>query len=253
MPALAAVTFDFWSTLIDGTPTPARTAQRMARLHAAIVGAGAACSADELQRAFERVTQHMDRPDRETFEEAGPPGRWAAVARELNLPEELIPFQVVEQAYTDLTLNPLPEPMPYARQAVAAIKQAGYRSGVVCNTGMAGGSVLREVLRRHGLYDYFDATVFSNEFGLGKPSPRIFEHALEALGNVDPARALHVGDIEWLDVRGARAAGMFAALYAPNSNGVLSTQADLVVHDWREFAAQVGELTTRTAQKYSTL
>ena len=41
---LKAVTFDFWSTLVDGNITPERTAQRLARLHAAIV--------DVLQRAL---------------------------------------------------------------------------------------------------------------------------------------------------------------------------------------------------------
>ena len=46
--ALEAVTFDFWSTLVDGNITPERTAARLARLHAAIVGAGHACTSEEL-------------------------------------------------------------------------------------------------------------------------------------------------------------------------------------------------------------
>ena len=33
---LRAVTFDFWSTLVDGTITPERTAERLARLHGPI-------------------------------------------------------------------------------------------------------------------------------------------------------------------------------------------------------------------------
>ena len=33
---LRAITFDFWSTLVDGNITPERTAQRLARLHRAI-------------------------------------------------------------------------------------------------------------------------------------------------------------------------------------------------------------------------
>src|SRR5207248_2462668 len=103
---LRAVTFDFWSTLIDGTPTPVRTAQRVARLHEALVGAGAACSPAELLSAFERVTQHLEEASRETYEEVGPPGRWAALARELSIPESLIPFEVVEKAYEDITLKP---------------------------------------------------------------------------------------------------------------------------------------------------
>jgi putative hydrolase of the HAD superfamily len=96
--------------------------------------------------------------------------------------------------------------------------------------------VLREVLRRHGLLDAFDVTVFSNEFGWSKPDPRIFEHTLDALG-AEPKAALHVGDLEELDIDGARRAGVHSALYAPN--GPVETQADLVVRDWREFPAQI--------------
>ena len=40
MTTLRAVTFDFWSTLVDGAITPERTAKRMSQLHRAIVGAG---------------------------------------------------------------------------------------------------------------------------------------------------------------------------------------------------------------------
>jgi len=237
--SLKAVTFDFWSTLVDGAVTPQRTAARMARLHRAIVGAGHACSVDELQAAFQTVTARMEAPTRESFEDAGPPGRWAALAGELGIPEGLIPFEVVEQAYEDITLNPPPETMPHVDKAVAAMRQAGYKLAVICNTGMAGGHVLREVLRRHGLLDWFDVTVFSNEFGIAKPDPKIFEHTLQELGGIPAAQALHVGDIEQLDVVGARRAGLHSALYAPGPDGEVATDADFVVHDWRDFASQV--------------
>jgi putative hydrolase of the HAD superfamily len=238
---LRAVTFDFWSTLVDGLATPERTAQRVARLQRAIVGAGHACSVDQLLTAFNTVTARFDAPSRESYEDSGPPGRWAALARELGIPEGLIPFEVVERAYEDITLKPPPEAMPHVHGAVEAMKQQGYRLGVICNTGMAGGRVLRQVLKHHGLLDLFDVTVFSNEFGYAKPHPKIFEHALSELGGVLPSQALHVGDMEHLDVEGARRAGLFSALYAPQTEAPdhLETEADFVVRDWRNFASQV--------------
>src|SRR5215216_302538 len=152
---LRAITFDFWSTLVDGTITPERTAERLSRLHAAIVGAGHACTADELRMAFGRALERITDSARETLQDVGPPGRWAELARELGVPEGLIPYEVVEHAYEDITLDPLPDPMPHVHAAVDAMHNAGYRLGVICNTGMAGGRVLREVLKRHGLLDYF--------------------------------------------------------------------------------------------------
>jgi FMN phosphatase YigB (HAD superfamily) len=236
---LEAVTFDFWSTLVDGEITPASTAARVARLHRAIVGAGHTCTSEELLAAFQKVAQMLDDNVRERAEEVGPPGRWAAMAKQLGIPDGLIPYEVVERAYDDITLNPPPPAMPHVREALDAMRRAGYRLAVICNTGMAGGRVLRQVLSGHGLLDEFEVTVFSDEFGVQKPHPAIFEHTLDALGNIAPNQALHVGDVEKLDVEGALRTGMHAALYAPGVEGEVESEADFVVRDWRDFGAQV--------------
>jgi FMN phosphatase YigB (HAD superfamily) len=248
MTYLQAVTFDFWSTLIDGTPTPQRTAERLARLHAALAGAGVTHSAEELRVAFGRALERVSAESQESLRDVGPPGRWATLAKELGIPDGLVPYAVVEKAYEDITLDPLPAMMPHADQAVPAVKAAGYRTGVICNTGMAGGRVLREVLRRYGLLDLFDVTVWSNEFGWSKPDPRIFAHTLAALGDVPPERALHIGDLEELDVEGARRAGVHAALYTPQSvDDPATTDAELVVRDWRDFPRQLADFDRRLA------
>jgi putative hydrolase of the HAD superfamily len=248
---LRAVTFDFWSTLVDGTATPESTARRLARLHAHIVGAGHACSVDELRTAFQRMLDQVTEEARESLIDVGPPGRWQILARELGIAEGTIGVDVFERAYEDITLNPLPREMAHVHAAVEAMKRAGYRLGVICNTGTTGGRTLREVLRRYGLYELFDTTVFSNEFGTSKPHPSIFWHTLDALGGIAPEEALHVGDLEELDVEGAHRAGMLAALYAPGGEPV-ETPAELVVRDWRQFAQQVTGLTNRPVSEGGT-
>jgi FMN phosphatase YigB (HAD superfamily) len=236
---LKVVTFDFWSTLVDGNITPERTAQRLARLQAAIVAAGYPCTPEELRAAFERAFERISADARDSLKDIGPPGRWAVLAEELGIPEGMIAYEVVEHAYEDITLDPLPATMPHVHAAVEAMHQAGYHLAVICNTGMAGGRVLREVLRRHQLFEFFHVTVFSNEFGWAKPHPSIFAHTLEALGGFAPAEALHVGDQEELDVEGARRAGLHSARYVPDLDGDLATDADLIVRDWRDFGDQV--------------
>src|SRR5687768_5875464 len=105
MPRLRAVTFDFWSTLVDGTITPERTAERLARLHRALVGAGHACSAQQLEQAFHRSLERVSAEARDTYRDVGPPGRWAILAAELGVPDGLIAYEVVEHAYEDITLQ----------------------------------------------------------------------------------------------------------------------------------------------------
>lgn len=62
-------------------------------------------------------------------------------------------------------------------------------------------------IQRIGLSPYFQASISAQEFGVGKPDPRIFYAAAGAAG-VEPFEVLHVGDDATLDVLGALNCGM---------------------------------------------
>jgi putative hydrolase of the HAD superfamily len=65
----------------------------------------------------------------------------------------------------------------------------------------------REKLEASELGDRFAAVVVSGEFGIGKPDPTIFEHALAQLG-AEKQDAVMIGDSVDRDVDGAVAAGL---------------------------------------------
>jgi len=67
----------------------------------------------------------------------------------------------------------------------------------------------REKLAASGLERHFDAVVVSGELGVGKPDPRIFEHALASL-RCGPEGAAMVGNSLTRDIAGALAAGLRA-------------------------------------------
>lgn len=90
-----------------------------------------------------------------------------------------------------------------------------YKLAVICNTGATPGAILRELIKKDGLYDYFGVLVFSDEVGFAKPSTRIFNYALEHLGIANPADAAHIGDDAITDVIGAKKTGMKAVWLAP--------------------------------------
>ena len=54
---------------------------------------------------------------------------------------------------------------------------------------------------------YFDHIIISGEFGKGKPSADIFQHALERLG-LNPEDGIMVGDKLTTDILGANTIGM---------------------------------------------
>ena len=117
------------------------------------------------------------------------------------------------------------------------LKEGGVRLGIICDVGMTASPILRGHLDKHGLLELFDHWSFSDEVGHYKPSPIIFEHALSGLGDVAPARALHIGDIRRTDVAGAKGMGMVAVRYTgvsdddtadtPEGDHVLGDHADL--------------------------
>ncbi|MGH8804968.1 MAG: HAD family hydrolase [Polaromonas sp.] len=62
-------------------------------------------------------------------------------------------------------------------------------------------------IKRIGIDAYFRASISAQQFGVGKPDPRIF-HAAAGAAEVQPAQVLHVGDDAALDVLGALNCGM---------------------------------------------
>ncbi len=91
--------------------------------------------------------------------------------------------------------------------ALERLRARGLRLGVISNWDRR----LSAILQGMGIGEAFETVLSSADVGLRKPDPRIFELACERLG-VSPSRAAHVGDHEYADVLGARAAGLLPVL-----------------------------------------
>ena len=98
----------------------------------------------------------------------------------------------------------VPEGVPLA---LARLRSRGLTLVVVSNAN----GRLRHMFARLGLADRVDVLLDSSEEGVEKPDPRLFQIALERSG-ADPETTLHVGDMYYVDVVGARAAGLQAVL-----------------------------------------
>ena len=91
--------------------------------------------------------------------------------------------------------------------ALASLRGAGVRLVVVSNAN----GTLRALFDRVGLTAWFDVVLDSHEWGVEKPDPRLFQLALAESG-ADAASTMHVGDFVHIDIAGARAAGLAAAV-----------------------------------------
>lgn len=79
-----------------------------------------------------------------------------------------------------------------------------YRLGIITN---GSSDHQREKIERTNIARFFDTVIISEEVGIGKPDPRIFNLALKRLA-VDPMAAVLVGDSLERDIQGAQNAGI---------------------------------------------
>lgn len=208
---ITAITFDYWNTLIGETDAPLTLRRQLWR--DLLLDAGRHPVDDEvLDNAFKRAWSEFDR-------------RWR---RNEQAPSEVIARHAVDAlgfgvstrladalvaAYTEASHRVPRQLTDGAAELLGELKDRGLCVGVICDVGTVGSVQLRRWLDEHGVAALIDHWSFSDEVGVFKPHPQIFQHALEGLGALASSSA-HVGDLRRTDVAGARAVGMTTVRYA---------------------------------------
>lgn len=210
--ALRGVTFDLWETLIvdrreNGS---VRFQRRIEGTISALGRAGVTVTAEDVSQAYRSLLPELDQLRRQglditsdeqvrRFLETIHPG-----VHDRMPPDAL---DALRHRYTTLDVDARPQAIPGAREALHAARQLGLRIGLISNTAVTPGRVLRDVMAAEGLLEFFDTLTFSDEVELAKPAPRIFRETLDVLG-VAPEEAAHVGDHARWDILGAQGVGM---------------------------------------------
>jgi phosphoglycolate phosphatase len=190
---LDAVTIDSYGTLVTLIdPVP--------ELAEALVARGVARERDVVLAGFRAEVAHYTRHSAEGSDEEGLARLQRECARvfldavgaELDA-DEFAPVYAGAMHF---------EPLPGVVTALERLRGLGLELAVVANWDLT----LHRLLGEVGLKHYFRAVVHA----AGKPAPEGLLDALSQL-EVDPARALHIGDAE-VDELAARAAGMHVAV-----------------------------------------
>lgn len=212
--AYDAVTFDYWNTLIGETDAP--IALRRSLWSQLLVEAGLPVGDEALDAAFKSAWERFER-------------RWQQ--NEPSAPEQMAGDAVdhvsssagaeiggrlraeLMAAYIDASLHVPRELLPGAGETLERLAGLRVDVGVVCDVGTVHSGHLRRWLEELDVAHLVSHYSFSDEVGVFKPDPVIFEHALAGLGGVAPDRAAHVGDLRRTDVAGARQVGMTSVRY----------------------------------------
>ncbi len=243
--ALQAVTFDFWGTLyqarFDGTSREPRT--------------------DILQRYLTRQGYEIPRERLrvaldESFQRAG--DIWLGEQRTADAPERVgwilkalgvtLPRDVLAAMTKELEEASLADKITLVPGAAETLHELAnhYTLGLISDTGMTPGRVLRQLMARDGILDLFRHCTFSDETGRAKPHPRQFLDTLNELG-VSPVEAVHVGDLTATDIVGARNVGMRAVLFTGVTQGQDASLADAVIASFDELPAVLHRLCHATS------
>jgi len=236
---IQAVSFDFWNTLFTELPGGFALYQEGRRrlLAEALRPCGVYTDEQLHQACLLESDSHYQvwRNEHRTLPTAERVGR-ILTHLEASLPDEVMTKMV--KAYEEGILERPPVLIEGVREALERL--AGkYRLGIISDVGFSPGRVLKQVLAQNELLDLFDSLVFSDEAGRSKPHVEVFNRTAQKLA-ADPREMVHIGDLEFTDIVGAKQAGYRAIRFTgvtPMNNGE-RTMADHVT----SFFSQVPEL-----------
>jgi putative hydrolase of the HAD superfamily len=234
MPAIRAVLFDLWGTLIVDDPADHEATRHLrAKMTSEALGAlGFRYTVADILASFTpALEEHTALHNAE--QDLSARGRTVLYIRHINeaLPDRLDDraWDLLDEAILTPKLSFRPLAMPSARDALLAVRALGLPAALISNTGITPGFVLRRILEDLDLLPLLDLLIFSDEVELAKPARAIFDQTLDEMG-VAPGEAAFVGDQPRLDVMGARRAGMW------------SVQLGALAEDGIEPHARIGSL-----------
>ncbi|KRA98376.1 hypothetical protein ASD83_10360 [Devosia sp. Root685] len=103
--------------------------------------------------------------------------------------------------------------IPGAKEMMDALKAAGHKLILVADGPR---QTFVNMLTHHGLWEHFDAHIISEDVGVHKPDPAMFDAALKAAGltRADASRTVMVGNNLSRDICGANALGITSIFMA---------------------------------------
>jgi len=242
---IKGVTFDWWHTIAE-TPWPDYDAHmrkiRVERIREAFSDRGLVVEPETLYAAYDRHTELLIEKWKEHVDLSGEEQLRAFLEfADLDATDADL-LDALAASFGDAIRSKLPILYPHIGATLAALQRGGYRIGLISNTGRTWGRFLRPIQDDLGIGKFFDDRVFSDEVGIRKPEPPIFEQALSHLG-LRPDEVVHVGDDLVADVGGSKGIGMRAVWFdvghesehaVHDPSALEAVPPDAAIHEHRE-------------------
>lgn len=204
--------FDMWLTIIRSHPVFKEERDRWLRRYFSITA-----PLEEVHNAIRTVDLQANAESERTGLHIPQQTLFERVLTLLNVPiDEKIDWEACFAEQETLFLHYMPQLLdPKIDELFAKIQSQGKTISLLSNTAFITGKSLHKVLAYYGLVSYFSFELYSDEEGIAKPNPAIFQKAYEltnALRPVEKTQWLHIGDNPIADIQGATNAGLCAFL-----------------------------------------
>jgi HAD superfamily hydrolase (TIGR01509 family) len=215
---VTALSFDIWKTLLGGNKAFTNVRLRLIFDELDLPGV----DIEQVHAAYKRADKFFNDEAEHTMTDYGMGERLQMMFATLGIDQSVPDARAIAAIQAKVGklrcqpeyLPPLLEPdLPDTLQK---LKDQGLVLGLLSNTGMDDVQVMEPVLKKVGIWDYFQVRIFSSEDGRAKPNPDLFRRMAREL-KAAPHEVLHIGDNTNADFRAIKA-GLHAVVYAPDGS-----------------------------------
>jgi FMN phosphatase YigB (HAD superfamily) len=195
------ISFDFWNTIV-------RPNRLFKEKRAELVGIflNNQFSQYEIDSAFSKIGNKYNEHQQAGNPVISPLDLLRSVLNEIK-PDSNIDLIELQKQLNILFLQYPPHIEPSFYDIIDLVNNKDKTCSITSNTAFISGSVIDKYLKKSNLLHRFSFTIFSDEFGFGKPSSKIFDHltikAMECKSTVVRRNILHIGDDVESDYKGA--------------------------------------------------
>ena len=224
---IKAITFDLWNTLFENI---SYSESRILFISDVLEKKDSTLSIEKIKKSFESNFSFLSPMEKvDDFNHVYNENRFKNLLFNLNVKMTDAEVKVMVKKLEDIMLSNPPPLKPNVKKTLESLKPS-YKIGLISDTGITPGSVLRKALEYHDILHFFETLIFSDEIGVYKPHNLPFKKALKNLV-VSAENSIHIGDLIDTDIIGAKNYNM-QAIWVNNENDENALRKESVKPDY---------------------
>ncbi len=239
MMIIKAITFDLWNTLFENF---SYSDIRLKLISDTIKKKESIHTFDKIKEFYESNFSFINPEEKlKKLHHVYTEKRFLNLLSNLNVKMSNAEIKNIVTKLEDTLLSSPPPLKPNVKKTLESLAPK-YKIGLISDTGITPGRILKRALAYHEILQFFDTLIFSDEIGVYKPHPLPFQTALENLA-VPAELSIHVGDLIDTDIVGAKNFNM-RAIWVNNEPNIelLKIKPDYIIKDIYETVGIIAQL-----------